>query len=359
MNFLTILALVSFLSCKKSSGVYSDSIVHNQPDTVFQNQIISEVDSCSGHPFETWKQEDLAPDSAMILFSIVPAFEDSSENVRWQQMKRSYARKYDLIRHYTRLYNGLLPMDSSFAFEFENLKRIPNRAFLLWVRKPRIDISPPDDFSCLSYTDGFIRVAGSVYVSLVDVKKFKIINTVSIESSDRRGDLPLTGLIRDFACHPMSGKYFSDSKSRDEEGMVNILKLEDHNGDHFPHEFGFFENIGCCQTETTLYGYSRKKDRVIHYPIDCISMYNTDSTFTKDTTGRFTDFWATALFTLKPGKKERKFMINFIGRAGTVERYHSTYLPHKERFVLKLDARMKPGDDSLPFSWVPTVLEYL
>ena len=59
------------------------------------------------------------------------------------------------------------------------------------------------------------------------------------------------------------------------EGKPKLLWLKDYNGDGEALELALFDASNCTVVETTLFGYSRSQDRVIHYPIHVVQREGT------------------------------------------------------------------------------------
>lgn len=146
-----------------------------------------------------------------------------------------------------------------------------NRALVLWMTRssgvtdsefipqglPSAD-SESKAYSCPDESRGhFYR--GPARVSLIDTSRNRVINTVEIRTmlSDEF-ELP-------FSIRP-NFLYDVPNPLSFGEGKPNILKLHDLNGDDAALEFAIYDKPSCPSVETSIFGYSLRKDRVINYP---------------------------------------------------------------------------------------------
>lgn len=254
-----------------------------------------------------------------------------------------------------------------------------DRALLLWMIDPHVSISLDDMYTCPEYTQGKTYFLGQSFVSLLDTKDNKVINTIEINSEDSfysnvdtvgtqilhhsnfSSILPVSALKRQQNGHAMSGKYFTTGSTDSTDGLVQLLYLEDFNGDGKALEFAMFENFACASTASTLYGYSTGQDHVIQYPVNYTlysQVYDTEGNATaKDTMWHEKGYWVTSLFAMKPKGFPRSYEIDFRGRGGSYNRYSVEYNTVKEAFDIIDDARIKPGDNETESSWVPQASE--
>ncbi len=137
------------------------------------------------------------------------------------------------------------------------------RALVLWMcgAEKHEDEIVDDHYTCPDQTRGhFYR--GQTWLSLIDEATGRIVNTISIRSdweNETTFDIPYR-----------IGRYFYSVPSRLDthgEGKPKILRLKDYNGDGDALEFVLFEAENCTIVKTSLFGYSRRKDRVMQYPI--------------------------------------------------------------------------------------------
>ncbi len=140
------------------------------------------------------------------------------------------------------------------------------RELVLWMcgaEKHDNDFDP-QAYTCPDQTTGhFYR--GRTHVSLVDSQEGHVINTVPVLSSwlnEQTFDIPYN-----------IGRFFyrvEGPLNKNGEGKPKILWLKDYNGDGEALEFALFNANNCTIVETTLFGYSKSQDRVIHYPIHLV-----------------------------------------------------------------------------------------
>jgi hypothetical protein len=89
-------------------------------------------------------------------------------------------------------------------------------------------------------------------VSLIDVGRSAVINTVPLETSpqSRTLDLPLE----------LAQTLYDSSV-----GTAKIMHLRDTNADGRPNEFGIFATESCSDRYGTVIGYSERQDRAVWY----------------------------------------------------------------------------------------------
>ena len=205
------------------------------------------------------------------------------------------------------------------AFILEKVKVTANREMVLWMLDPKkFPRSEEDDiYTCPDNTRGHYYT-GVTSVSLVDIKRRQIINTLEItsdgiESGFNTLDLPY--LIK-------KGYYDVPRIDKNKEGKPVLMKLADYNADGNPFEFALFDAIACMGLETTLIGYSQKQDKVIQYQTEL-----------KTTEGTSKEYWVDYLFGQKINKQGIwKYKIDYRGRAGALEKYEIRYDRNKEMF---------------------------
>ncbi|MGA2134722.1 MAG: hypothetical protein ABSH50_20750 [Bryobacteraceae bacterium] len=152
----------------------------------------------------------------------------------------------------------------AFVIENQGLNGIPeSRALVLWMCNPKKHEDEVYDhlYMCPDRTRGhFYR--GETWLSLVDPKTSRVINTIPIRSdwpNEKTFDIPY--LIPSFF-------YTIDGRTNKYgEGKPKILSLKDYNGGGDALEFALFEAENCTIVKTSLFGYSKSRDRVIQYPI--------------------------------------------------------------------------------------------
>ena len=203
-----------------------------------------------------------------------------------------------------------------------------DRALVLWMIKPSKnprDSSESDLYTCPDETRGSYY-SGPTRVSLVDLSKHKIINTLQIKSFDSGDsdffDLPY--MIR------AGSYYFVPKIESGKEGRPEIMHLIDFNHDGHANEFVLYDAQACMGLETALIGYSQKRDQVIQYPLE---LESTDA----EKTSKSTFLWVDYLYSKKPDvHRVWKFEIDYRGRGGSLDQYEVRYNDKLERFEGKL-----------------------
>jgi hypothetical protein len=195
-----------------------------------------------------------------------------------------------------------------------------NRQLILWMQNPTQNPRSDDEddiYTCPDETRGSYY-SGKVKVSLVDLKKKKIINTLEIfgngiTSNDNTLDLP-------YWIH--RGYYEVPLIDEKKEGKPLLMNLKDYNNDSKPYEFALFDAVACMGLPSTLIGYSQKQDKVIQYQTEL-----------KTSDGTAKRFWVDYFFGQKADKKGIwKYEIDYRGRGGDLEKYEIRYDKEKETF---------------------------
>lgn len=140
------------------------------------------------------------------------------------------------------------------------------RSLILWMCSP---VKHEDEiydhlYTCPDYTRGHFY-QGETWLSLIDQKTTHVINTIPIHSdwtNEKTFDIPYRIQRFFYAVQGPLNKYG--------EGKPKILSLKDYNGDGEALEFALFEAENCTIVKTSLYGYSRSRDRVIQYPLHLV-----------------------------------------------------------------------------------------
>jgi hypothetical protein len=211
----------------------------------------------------------------------------------------------------------VLPND---AVVLERVRVTPNREMILWMQSPRRHPREPVDemYTCPENSRGHY-FTGVTFVSLVDLQKKSVKQTLELISDGAESGfnvLDLPYLIK------RTGYYDVPKIDVNGEGKPVLMKLADHNGDGRRHEFALFDAIACMGLETTLVGYSAKRDAVLQYEIELT---------TSDGTGK--TVWVDYLFGHEPDKNGVfKYQVDYRGRAGALEKYLIRYDADKEMF---------------------------
>lgn len=199
------------------------------------------------------------------------------------------------------------------------------RQLILWMQSPKKNPRSAEDdlYTCPDETRGHYY-SGKANVSLIDAKTKKIINTIPIKgngvtSENDTIDLPYR--IR-------RGYYDVPEIDENKEGKPLLMNLKDYNDDGFAEEFALFDAVACMGLETTLIGYSRKRDQVIQYQTEL-----------KTPDGKTSlNYWVDYFFSHTPAKKMFwKYEIDYRGRAGFLDKYEIRYDAGKEMFFGTLE----------------------
>lgn len=200
-----------------------------------------------------------------------------------------------------------------------------NRSLVLWMLNPKkvpADYGSEEPIPCPSQTRGSYY-SGPARVSLLNSKTNTIINTVKIEEGfpDDDGTFDVPYAIR-------KGYYYHVAArvKRTVEAKPTIMWLQDYNGDGKALEFALFDAPACMGLQTSLVGYSEKRDRVIRYPIN-LEVIGVPQHATRIT------YWADYLFNKKPLQPGYwKYEVDYTGRGGTLDTWEVRYNPVKEQF---------------------------
>lgn len=204
------------------------------------------------------------------------------------------------------------------AVILEKANVTPSRQLVLWMPNPTKNPRDAEEiYTCPEETRGHYY-SGVAKVSLIDLKTKKTINTIQIEVPNNPGEEKFIDLP--YLIH--RGYYNVPKVDKNKEGKPVIMKLQDYNNDGKLHEFAIFDAVACMGLETTLIGYSTKKDAVIQYEIEWK---------TKDKT--YYGMWADYLFGQKVNKQGVwKYQIDYRGRGGSLDKYTFRYDKAKEKF---------------------------
>jgi hypothetical protein len=154
--------------------------------------------------------------------------------------------------------------------EQETLKGINKpRVLVLWMCNPtRQRGMPAGSYTCPDETRGSQSYTGPTRISLIDLSTGRIINTVQFVSDwpDGRFDLPIA----------IAPGYYYHVKTPlvNGEGKPQILWLQEYNGDGEPLEFATWSSETCSDVGVSVYGYSKRQDRVIVYPFHIVTHQN-------------------------------------------------------------------------------------
>jgi hypothetical protein len=192
------------------------------------------------------------------------------------------------------------------------------RALVLWMLRPEkhpTGYQADEPYTCPDYTRGSYY-SGPARVSVIDTSTGKVINTVQLEDEENV-DVPYS--IR-------KGYYYQVSTQTKPgiEAKPTIIWLRDYNGDGKPLEFAMFDAEACMGLQTTLIGYSPKRDRVIQYPLILRRSG-------KSTTEKL--LWIDYLFSKQPVRPGHwKYEVDYRGRGGELEKWDIRYNAATEQF---------------------------
>jgi hypothetical protein len=208
-----------------------------------------------------------------------------------------------------------------FIIEKQLLRDAPEpRSLALWMCSPQKHEDEVYDnvYTCPDQTRGhFYR--GQTWLSLIDEKTKQVLNTISVRSAwenETTFDVPYRIAKFFYAVDGQVNKYG--------EGKPRILSLKDYNGDGSVEEFALFEAENCTIVETSLFGYSRARDRVIQYPIRLIQREGATTTVRNSP-------WLDSFMLQKPdhpGHWKWQYQYN----AGGLTHFDIRYDPAKEAF---------------------------
>jgi hypothetical protein len=220
------------------------------------------------------------------------------------------------------------------AVILEKAKVTAAREMVLWMENPTKHprSAENDIYTCPDNTRGHYY-SGVTKVSLIDIKRKKILNTLEItsdgfESGFNTLDLPY--LIQ-------KGYYKVPRIDKNKEGKPVLMDLKDYNADGKPFEFALFDAIACMGLETTLIGYNPKQDKVIQYQTEL-----------KTSEGISKEYWIDYFFGQKANKQGVwKYEIDYRGRAGALEKYEFRYDRKREMFygtrISIFEEKERPG----------------
>ena len=201
-----------------------------------------------------------------------------------------------------------------------------DRAIVLWMIDPE-KIEKKDDFYTCPETTKGSYYQGQTRISLVDLEKMKIINTIKIISSlSIKDEFYVPYQIRDGV-----GPYFVREKTEKNEGKPTIIKLKDYNEDGKVLEFAFFDSPACISPLMTIIGYSENKDEIIQYDFNLEEKAGDDVVFKSRK-------WLVKIFlsgSNKDGYWESKN--DTCGRGGVIEKSKINYNQEKEIFEGELE----------------------
>lgn len=370
-RFLVLLLAIALVSCSESRTVLQEEPVHGLPsDTLTQDYT---------HVYDTLKHSQYAywPDSLYELLVHADRLTQADAGA-YQQMAASpqgkcfLAKMRDMRKNKPLVQQLGLPHDAQ-IFEWQSLPQTTDRMLVLWLKAPYVSIDLLETYTCPEYTQGKAYFEGEAYLSLVNTRSNKVVNTIpfgfppysyedTIASTIHHrcvwdNPIPISALQREQTGGAMSGKYFTRQSTDTTDGPVTILHLEDFNRDGRAYEFGAFKNYACAGTSCSLFGYSVVQDRAIRYPIHARIHEHVwkDTIPTGDTTYLEETYVIDALFAKPPTRYPYSYAVDYRGRGGNYMRYQVAYDSLQEAFLVEVDATIHPGDEKLGSSWMPSM----
>jgi hypothetical protein len=297
-----------------------------------------------------------------------------------------YMKKYDEIRKndvYKKQYH--LP-DYSKVIEYKDLTAsgVPGRAIFLWMKIYEVFLSMDSIYTCPDVTTGKGYYAGEARFTLVDTRNGKIINTIPLYTIDKYvdeqgnngsieigkcSDIPFA-IGNPFYKHEIASfRYFVNGGDSISDGIAEILHLEDYNGDGNRLEFAIYNQWGCMMCNTTVFGYSRKQDKLLQYEFKMKNYYSVDKSVedadnkklhdvndgsykVMDTIVYDTVKWMDNVL-YYPMNKDGviEYHIDYRGRGGSMEYYSISYNKENECFTGIFDTRERPEDKNEESPW--------
>lgn len=160
---------------------------------------------------------------------------------------------------------GLLPKDAQ-IIETASI-RLPKdkaRVLVLWMEGPKRITAEWETAADFLYGDHWF---GPTSLSLVDPVNGKLINTVRvdpyIQSLDDKGSFAVPFFTS-------ADPYFVPNPDKDRRGRPVLLHLQDLTGEGIAGQFVLFDYGASGIDASSVWGYSRRSDAVVHYPVEVI-----------------------------------------------------------------------------------------
>jgi hypothetical protein len=162
----------------------------------------------------------------------------------------------------------LLPPDAK-IIETANLSLGPGkvRALALWMEHPERVVDRDAGLDCVNQVYGDHWV-GPTRLSLVDLAKSTLVNTVEIRSSDEQPNDKEHVFQIPFL---VSNSYYQVPRpNAKKEGQPTILNLHDLTGEGIPGQFVVFEYVACGVASGSVFGYSPRSERAVQYSVEIV-----------------------------------------------------------------------------------------
>lgn len=295
-----------------------------------------------------------------------------SSNTDYYITKFFWQRDKEIERNKVLYKNYGLPADAKIIETQDlHLAGVSNRVVLLWMTDVSVHIED-EMYVCPTVTTGLGYYSGRVHFSLVNTKDQKVINTITLftESKWVAGDntssgidysafytIPFSILNPKFADELAGLKYHAIGGTDSTDGIAQVLYLEDYNGDGNKLEFALYQQENCMYCSSILFGYSKKLDRLINYPVHytILETLERDDLSFYDTIYNDTQRWVGHSFIFKANLNgDIAYIMDYRGRGGSMVRDSIHYNATKECFEGVLDMRQLPEDSATPIPWYTT-----
>jgi len=223
---------------------------------------------------------------------------------------------------------NLLPTDAK-IIEYAALgPDAPARAYVLWMLAPKRNEHPKGEvYTCPERSRGSYW-SGPTRLSLLDVQKGALRNTIPIADPLETGDsfdlpyrIPAASEFPYFVPQPAG---------QDQEGRPALLTLGDLTGDGKAREFYLASAGNCMLRLYSVFGHDPVKDQAVQYDVVLTSVEAGQETAAAT---NWLNFWP-----LKKGAPKGRYQweVDLRGRAGCLERYAVAYDPAHGRFAGRL-----------------------
>ncbi|TND09021.1 MAG: hypothetical protein FD123_1875 [Bacteroidetes bacterium] len=198
----------------------------------------------------------------------------------YQNYRGAYRRMKDAD---TLLATYAFPEEARIVERCDLTSYVPDRAVVLWLKNPKVCAFPDEQYSCPTATSGNGFFQGLSYLSLLDTRGKRIINTVPLTFDDYTeadeknraycdveplNAIPFSiGNAEKGFESPAYVPYHVSGGTRYEEGLAVLLFPDDYNGDGKKMEFAFYRQTSCASCRSTVFGYSIMQDRLLHYSV--------------------------------------------------------------------------------------------
>ena len=249
--------------------------------------------------------------------------------------------------------------------EVKDLKEsgIDNRAIIYWIQNPKVNLYCDIDYDCYSSMMGHGQFYGDLKFSVININEYKIINTIDIvydkstfDTSEYINSCSFLPFSSPTECSHMAlnSRIFYTVMGGDslEEGLTNILHLEDYNGDENALEFALYVpgDGGCMGTESSLIGYDKETDSILQFPIEITrTSLNPKG---KDIVEKYVSHWLGYTFTMPFKDKKSQYSIDYRGRGGCLSKISVIFDDKRKCFIAEVDDRITEYKKHEKASWI-------